>query len=94
MPHLIQGHLRFTEDDFLIEEYQLKTEEKTRSTTYANLVALLKNNSERLELMRDKEIIQHFNTEKNIKSLLAHSLGMIAGLAAKEGYTLTDLMRL
>jgi hypothetical protein len=57
-------------------------------------VALLKNNSERLELMRDKEIIQHFNTEKNIKSLLAHSLGMIAGLAAKEGYTLTDLMRL
>ena len=92
MPQLVQGHLRFTEDDFVIEEYQANTEEKTRAKTYANLVAMLKNNSEQLALMRDKEIIERFNTEKNIKKLLAHSLEVIVALADKEGYTLTDLM--
>jgi hypothetical protein len=94
MPQLIQGHLRFTEDDFLIEEYQTKIFKKTHSITYANLAAMLKNNSEQLALMRDKEIIERFNTEKNIKNLLAQSLGVIAALAEKEGYILTDLMRL
>jgi hypothetical protein len=92
MPDLVQGHLRFTPSDFLLSDYQTKITEENVNTSYMGLVKNLQITSEQLALMRDGEIIEHFNTEQNIKNLLRRSLGLITAIAEKEGYLLTDLI--
>jgi hypothetical protein len=94
MPHLVQGHVRFTAEDFLFVDYQTETLQKNANKTYAKLVEMLKANSEQMALMKDADILELFNTQQNIKQFLVHSLGIITSLAEKEGYSLTDLMRL
>ena len=92
MPELVQGHLRFTSDDFILSDYQEKVEAKYKTTSFPKLAAQLQANTTQLALMRDPEVLALFNTEKNIKQLLGHSLAAITALAAKEGYTLIDLL--
>ena len=92
MPHLVHGHLRFIPSDFQLSDYQSKIKEANVNTSYRGLVENLQINSEQLALMRDDEILKHFNTEQNIKNLLSRSLGLITAIAEKEGYQLTDLL--
>lgn len=92
MPHLVQGHVRFTEEDFLLTDYQESALLNNKTKSYRNLAAQLKDKSEQLVLMKDPEIVELFNTQKNIKQLLSSSLSVIIALAEREGYSLSDLM--
>lgn len=93
MPHLLQGHLRFVDEDFLITDYQAEKATASTKISYANAAGMLKANGEQLALMKEPEILERFDTTENVKRLLADSLSLIAGLAHKEGYTLAELMR-
>ena len=93
MPHLVQGHLRFIPADFQLSDYQSKIKESNVNTSYMALVENLQITSEQLAVMKDDEILKHFNTEQNIKNLLRQSLGLITAIAEKEGYQLTDLIK-
>ena len=93
MPHLVQGHVRFTEEDFLLTDYQEAALLQNKTKSYLKLASLLKDDSEQLALMKDPEIVNLFNTQQNIKKLLSSSLSIIIALAEREGYSLTDLLR-
>jgi hypothetical protein len=93
MPQLIQGHVHFTEDDFLMTDYHELAAEQANKTSYAKLAAVLHSNGEQLAFMKDPVILDYFDTTENIKKILTHSLSVIASLAHKEGYTLAELMR-
>jgi hypothetical protein len=91
MPQLVQGHLRFTANDYTLSDFEENVLEKYKTTPFARLVAQLKAESEQLALMRDPDVLALFNTAPNIKHSLGQSLALIAALAEKEGYSLTDL---
>ena len=93
MPQLVQGHVRFTEDDFAMSDFTERTEEKYRTSTYLDLVELLNDERLILQLMRDGEILELFNTDPNIKKSLANALAIITALAQKSGFKLADLLR-
>jgi hypothetical protein len=94
MPQLVQGHMRFTDDDFLYGDFHEKTMKLYKNESPSKLTELLKIESQQLVLMKDREVNELFNTEKNIKHALSHSLTLISAIAEREGYTLTDLMRM
>jgi hypothetical protein len=92
MPQLVQGHLRFTADDFTLTDLQDTVSDQYKTVSFAKLVARLKAESEQLALMRDPDVLALFNTAPNIKHSLRQSLALITALALKEGYTLTELL--
>jgi hypothetical protein len=91
MPHLVQGHLRFTADDFTLTDWQDTVSDQYKTVPFAKLVARLKAESEQLALMRDPDVLSLFNTAPNIKHSLSQALALITALALNEGYTLTEL---
>lgn len=93
MPQLVQGHMRFTEDDFLQTDYLDTMTKRYKDKSLLKLTELLKSESEQLLLLKDREINELFNTEQNIKRALAQALSLITAMAEREGYTLTELMR-
>jgi len=93
MPQLIQGHVRFTEEDFLLTDFHELAAEQANKTSHAKLAASLQSNGEQLGYMKEPFILDYFDTTQNIKKILTDSLSVIASLAHKEGYTLTELMR-
>ena len=94
MPQLVQGHMRFTEDDFLQTDYLDTMTKRYKDKSLLKLTELLKSESEQLLLLKDREINELFNTEQNIKRALAQALSLITAMAEREGYTLTELMRM
>ncbi len=93
MPNLVQGHLRFSESDFLMNDYQETVLKKYKKQTTEKLTAMLKSDSEQFALMKDIEVTELFDTQKNIKKILAEALAIISVLAQREGYGLAELMR-
>lgn len=93
MPQLVHGHLRFNNDDFLMNDYQETVLKKFKNQTLEKLVTSLKTNNEQLALMKDPEVVTLFNTEQNIKKILTDSLLILTAMAEREGYALTELMR-
>jgi hypothetical protein len=92
MPHLVQGHMRFTEDDFLQTDYLETTTKRYQDKSFLKLAELLKSESEQLLLLKEREINELFNTEQNIKRALAQALSLITAMAEREGYTLKELI--
>jgi len=92
MPYLVNGHMRFTEKDYTISDFQINTKDKYGKISYNELFNLLSIENNILEAMKYKEILKLFNTEKNIKTSLKKSLEIITAIAEKEGYTLNELM--
>lgn len=92
MPHLVQGHLRFTEADFLMNDYEETVLNKYKKQTTEKLTVMLKSDSEQFSLMKDIEVKEIFDTQKNIKKILAEALAIISVLAQREGYGLADLI--
>jgi fumarate hydratase class II len=76
----------------LLTDYQSHVQTKIASKSYATLVSKLRSNSEQLALMKDVDVVELFQTDKNIKNLLTHSLALITAIAGIEGYTLNELM--
>ena len=93
MPQLVQGHIRFTDDDFLQTDFHEKTMKLYQDKSSSQLAELLKGESDQLILMKDRDVSELFNTEKNIKRALTNALTLISAIAEREGYTLTELMR-
>ncbi len=93
MPQLVRGHVRFTADDFLITDYQEKALTSYKKHSSAGLLDSLQWYSEQLILMKDPVLLKQFNTTQNTKRLLVDSLAVIAAIADREGYTLTELLR-
>ena len=92
MPELVQGHLRFSESDFLMNDYQETVLKKYKKQTTERLTAMLKSDSEQFALMKDIEVTDLFDTQKNIKKILAEALAIISVLSEREGYGLAELM--
>jgi hypothetical protein len=92
MPQLVKGHVRFTAEDFLVNDYQATINEKYKKHSYEKLVARLKTDSEQLVLMKEVEVTAHFNTQENIANLLKESFAIVCAIAEREGYALKDLM--
>jgi hypothetical protein len=93
MPQLVHGHARFTADDFLLTDYQEKVLTNYKKHSSAVLLDRLQWDSEQLVIMKDPVLVDQFDTTQNFKHLLVDSLAVIAALADREGYTLTDLLR-
>ena len=93
MPQLVHGHARFTADDFLLTDYQEKVLTIYKEHSSAGLLDSLQWHSEQLILMKDPVLLKQFNTTQNTKRLLVDSLAVIAAIADREGYTLTELLR-
>ena len=93
MPYLVNGHVRFTEEDYVMSDFQNNTKEKYGKISYNKLIELLNIENTLLETMKYEEILKLFNTENNIKNSLKKSLEIITAIAEKEGYTLNELMR-
>ena len=92
MPYLVNGHIRFTEEDSTMSNYQENTNQEYDSYSYNELVQMLDIEKRQLETMKYKEILNLFNTKQNIKTSLINSLSIITAIAKKEGYILNDLM--
>ena len=92
MPHLIKGHLRFTDEDYKEQEFKERLEKKYRDVSFLNLNELLKIETQQFEYMKDKHILRKFDTTGNIKKGLTNALALIVAMANKEGLELNDLL--
>ena len=92
MPHLINGHIRFIEEDSMMNDFQKHVSEKYDSFSYNELVELLGIEKRQLETMNYEEIIKLFDTKQNIKTSLINALSIITAIAKKEGYALNELL--
>jgi hypothetical protein len=92
MPQLVHGHVRFTEEDFALTDFQEKAAETYASSSEVELIEKLDDERSYLHLMRDGEILELFNTEPNIKRSLISVLTIITALAQKKGFTLNQLL--
>ena len=93
MPHLVKGLMRFTDDDFLMQDFQETAQLTYKATSFAHMNELLQIEVNQLVYMRDDELLKLFDTRTNIKQSLKNALLLIAAIAGKEGYTLPDLMK-
>jgi hypothetical protein len=92
MPQLITGHMRYTDDDYLMQEYNdmVKTEYGNKSLKKLN--KLLQAETLYLGYMRDAEITKIFDTSANIKKSLKKALTIVTAIAYKEGYSFNELI--
>jgi hypothetical protein len=93
MPNLVQGHVRFSDSDFLMNDYEATVLKKYTNKTTEKLTAMWNSDSEQFALMKDIEVTDLFDTQKNIKKILAEALAIVSVLAQREGYGLAELMR-
>jgi DTW domain-containing protein YfiP len=75
-----------------MNDYQETVQKKYKNKTSEQLTARLKANSKQLILMKDPEVVALFNTEQNIKKILAETLLILTTIAEREGYTIKELM--
>ena len=92
MPQLVKGHLRFTDEDYLMSDFKERVKERYGQTTYKQLLADLEQERIFLACMKDEQVLARFNTQANFKKTLVNSLAIITALAQKEGYELMDLL--
>jgi hypothetical protein len=93
MPHLVRGHLRYTEDDYLLEDFQEAARLKTRLLRSDYLVEKLADETRRLTMMH-KEPGEYMTLYSTIyKDALKEALALLSALAQREGHSLTELMK-
>ena len=91
MPHIVSGHMRFTEEDFLLSDYAEKIKEDE--------VAVKKTKEELCTtLIKQLRIFLHIikaNDASSIeqKAFLSEGLFKLTSLAHILGFTLEDLIR-
>lgn len=93
MPHLVNGHMRFTDEDYMTQEFQDLAQAKFGSYSFHYLNELLRFEATKLDNMKDSHIEDRFDTGKNIKEALTNLLLILTLLAKKEGYSLQDVMK-
>ncbi len=93
MPQLVQGHARFTEEDFVMTNFLEEAEQNYQTDSYMDLIEKLDDERLNLYMMRHPEILELFDTDPNIKRSLTNALSIIAVLAKKIGFNFNDLLR-
>jgi ribonucleotide reductase beta subunit family protein with ferritin-like domain len=93
MPQLIKGHLRFTEEDDLVQAFQELCHTKSLSTSFEQLNEQLRAESIYIDNLKDEQILEQFDTQTNVKQALSNALSCLAAIAMKEGYSLHELMK-
>jgi hypothetical protein len=95
MPHLVKGHMRFTDEDYLEQEFQAKAVKKYGSHVFQELTEALQYESIHLDnTQRYIAVAGRFVTKEETKRSLSEALLILTALVSKEGYSLTDLMKL
>lgn len=92
MPQLVQGHARFTEEDFVMTNFLEEAEQNYQTDSYMDLIEKLDDERLNLYMMRHPEILELFDTDPNIKRSLTNALSIIAVLAKKIGFNFNDLL--
>jgi hypothetical protein len=92
MPQLIAGHLRYTDDDYLLHEFQEKVCKQSDSNDFNKLNEVLRDELSYLNNLKDEILTEKFDTTKNIKNSLSKSLLILMAIANKEGYSINDIM--
>ena len=92
MPHLITGHLRFTSEDFLMQEFKDFANTNFDAHSFESLIKLLKLEIDYLSAMKEREVVERFDTSKNVQKTLSTALALINAMAEEEGYDLLALM--
>ena len=88
MPQLIQGHVRFTADDFQLQDFTTSATEHYKTHTSRQLNDLLQMEATHLANMKDPDIVQQFDTSQNVQKSLTRALALITAMAEREGYDL------
>ena len=91
MPHLVSGHMRFTEEDFLLSDYVEKMKEDevaVKKSTEELCATLIKQLRIFLQLIKANDAS---STEQ--KAFLSEGLFTLTSLAHRLGFTLEDLMK-
>jgi hypothetical protein len=93
MPYLIKGHMRFTEDDFLMHDFEVAVEQHIHKQSQHEILNNLAQEITRLNTMsHDDKAIYETVYDAIYKDTLKQALLNIVALAHTEGYTLTDLL--
>ena len=96
MPNLVSGHMRFTEEDFLLSDYAEKINEeegavkKSKEELCTTLITQLRIF---LHTIKDHTIEANDASTTEQKVFLSEGLFKLASLAHILGFTLEDLMR-
>lgn len=91
MPHLVSGHMRFTEKDFLLSDYVEKMKEDevaVKKSTEELCATLIKQLRIFLQIIKANDAS---STEQ--KAFLSEGLFKLTSLAHRLGFTLEDLMK-
>jgi len=91
MPHLVSGHMRFTEEDFLLSDYVEKMKEDevaVKKSTEELCATLIKQLRIFLQIIKANDAS---STEQ--KAFLSEGLFKLTSLAHRLGFTLEDLMK-
>jgi hypothetical protein len=92
MPHLVNGHMRFTDEDFAMQDFKDANKLKYKGHSFKYLTELLAFEAQQLDNMKDAHIVKKFDTTRNVKQSLASALALITVLAEREGYSLSELL--
>ena len=92
MPHLVKGHMRFTDEDFLMQDFKDANKLKYKVHSFRYLTELLAFEAEKLDNMKDAHIVKKFDTSRNVKQSLASALALITVMSEREGYSLNELL--
>jgi len=91
MPHLVSGHIRFTEEDFLLSDYKEKIKEDevaVKKSTEELCTTLIKQLRIFLQIIKANDAS---STEQ--KAFLSEGLFKLTSLAHILGFTLEDLIK-
>jgi hypothetical protein len=94
MPQLVQGHVRFTADDFKMQEFKDSALEHYKNYSFGNLRELLDDETKYLAIMKDPVVVQQFDTSQNVQNSLTRALALITALAEREGYDINALFNI
>jgi len=93
MPQLIKGHLRYTDDDYAMQEFNEKSNSNYTDDSIHELLELIELELTQLETLNHINTMNHSNAKKNIKLSLINTLSIFTALALKQGYSLTELIK-
>ena len=92
MPHLIKGHLKFTEDDYVASDYLALVQNELGSKPVDVLTKMLKFESKRLNVLKDNSNVNN-TCNVSVTEILSNTLALLTAIADKEGCHLNDLMK-
>lgn len=93
MPQLIKGHMRFNDEDYLLQDFEDTVRFNTHNQTQNNLIKQLQDEVRRLSIMSQDNRANYSTLYDTIyKDTLKQALMKIVALSQHEGHTLITLL--